>query len=580
MPSFRRSSNSPKPPGSTSSVFNFSANSSNMADFGSSDLPFRNSLAASDRGSVTNEASSPNGSSHPRGVDRVVRELTRYLDVLRPKKKQAQQQADDDTSVCGLHIEELLTAPLFSWSVKLALADERKRGRTPASAHFDQFALLGQERTTATTRASAHNPDGVEPIFLNTNAPWSAFLCGSQGSGKSHTLAVMLEGCLLPNKALGRLPEPLQGIVFHADALAAGGVCEAAHLCSAGVEVNVLVSPSNYWRLRQAYANIPDPQKCLNVRQLRLKPKHLNVERMLSLMAFNESNGRVPLYMEVINKILREMATSAQQSFQFDYKRFIRLLEQERLTGDQKGPMTLRLQLLESFLDVDGTDDNNNTADMFSPPPGSLTIVDLTDPFIDASSACTLFDICLALFLEDAPPSPSPQSPPSPSLGRVIALDEAHKYLSATSTASDRFTDSLLTAIRVQRHAGTRIIVATQEPTVSPKLLDLCSLTLVHRFASPAWLAVLRQHLAGLSAVAGRSEEEVRALFEEIVTLGVGEGLVFAPSAMVRVFLVEGGGGRGAGAPKRIAKLGTECLRFRTRPRLTSDGGRSVLAIR
>ncbi|KAL1649546.1 hypothetical protein SLS58_001603 [Diplodia intermedia] len=535
-----------------------------MISFGSNDLPFRNSVAASDRGSTTKDVSSPNGGSPPHGVDRVVRELTRYLDLLKPKR-QAQQQ-EDDTSVCGLHIEELLGAPLFSWSVKLALADERKRGRTPASAHFDQFALLGQERSTSSSRASAHNPDGVEPIFLNTNAPWSAFLCGSQGSGKSHTLSVMLEGCLLPNKALGRLPEPMQGIVFHADALAAGSVCEAAHLCSAGVSVNVLVSPSNYWRLRQAYGKIPDPKRCLKVRQLRLKPKHLNVERMLALMAFNESSGRVPLYMEVINKILREMATSAQQSFQFDYKRFLQLLEQERLTGDQKGPMTLRLQLLESFMDVNGTDKNTTPDDMFSPPPGSLTIIDLTDPFIDASSACTLFDICLALFLEGATATSS----------RVIALDEAHKYLSAASAASDRFTDSLLTAIRVQRHAGTRIVVATQEPTVSPKLLDLCSLTLVHRFSSPAWLAVLRQHLAGLSAVAGRGDDEVRALFEEIVTLGVGEGLLFAPSAMLRVVVVAGKEGK----EKRIVKLGTECLRFRTRPRITSDGGRSVLAIR
>ncbi|KAB2574822.1 hypothetical protein DBV05_g6553 [Lasiodiplodia theobromae] len=579
MPSFTRSSNSPKQPGSSGSLFNFSlGDSSKMSSFGSSDLPLRNSVAASDRASTIQGASTPKGSGH-HGIDRVVRELTRYLDLLRPGK--SSQQDGDETTVCGLHIEELLTTPLFSWSVKLALADERKRGHTPSSAHFDQFALLGQERNTAATvanRASAHNPDGVEPIFLNTNAPWSAFLCGSQGSGKSHTLSVMLEGCLLPNKALGRLPEPLQGIVFHADALTAGGVCEAAHLCSAGVPVNVLVSPSNYWRLHQAYSKIEDPKRCLRVKRMKLKPRHLNVERMLALMAFNESSGRVPLYMEVINKILREMATSAQQSFQFDYRHFMRLLDQERLTPDQKGPMNLRLQLLESFMDVDSSDDND--ADMFSPPAGTLTIVDLTDPFIDASSACTLFDICLALFLEDPNTNPTKTGPFHPSnpppIGRVIALDEAHKYLSATSAASDRFTDSLLTAIRIQRHAGTRIIVATQEPTVSPKLLDLCSLTLVHRFSSPAWLAALRDHLAGLSSVAGRDEEEVRALFEEIVTLGVGEGLLFAPSAMVRVVVPQGG----ARGEKRILKLGTECLRFRTRPRVTSDGGRSVLAIR
>lgn len=69
-------------------------------------------------------------------------------------------------------------------------------------------------------------------------------------------------------------------------------------------------------------------------------------------------------------------------------------------------------------------------------------------------------------------------------LGRVVALDESHKYM--TETDEDQvFTESLLSAIRLQRHNGTRIIISTQEPTISPGLLDLCSITIVHRFASP-----------------------------------------------------------------------------------------------
>ena len=47
---------------------------------------------------------------------------------------------------------------------------------------------------------------------------------------------------------------------------------------------------------------------------------------------------------------------------------------------------------------------------------GELTIIDLSDPFIDESAACVLFDICLALFLEDRK-----------DIGRIVALDEAHK---------------------------------------------------------------------------------------------------------------------------------------------------------
>ncbi|KAK7711557.1 hypothetical protein SLS57_008040 [Botryosphaeria dothidea] len=516
MPSFSRQGDSPK---QSSGLFSFSfSDSSKMTSFaGNSELPFRFSTAASERDSASQKgAPSPrSGGQHQHGSERSVRELSRYLSLLKPAISADQQRS---TTADGLHVEELLTTPLFSWSVKLTLADLRRRGRAPDEAHFEQFALLGQERSGpgSNNLVSSINPEGVEPIFLNTNAPWSAFLCGSQGSGKSHTLACMLEGCLMSSKALGRLPEPLQGIVFHCDAWSAGSVCEAAHLCSVGIKVNVLVSPSNYWRLKDAYSKIPDPKRRLRVKQLKLRPRHLNVERMLALMAFNESSGRVPLYMEVINKILRDMATSARGAFEFDYKGFKRRLDNEKLTPDQKGPMNLRLQLLESFMDVDDDDED----DIFSPTPGSLTVVDLTDPFIDASSACTLFDICLALFLED-----------DTSSGRVIALDEAHKYMTDTA-ASDRFTDSLLTTIRIQRHAGTRVIIATQEPTISPKLLDLCSMTIVHRFTSPAWLSVLRDHLAGLSAMAGKTDEQIKQLFEEIVTLKVGESLLFAPSAM------------------------------------------------
>ena len=48
--------------------------------------------------------------------------------------------------------------------------------------------------------------------------------------------------------------------------------------------------------------------------------------------------------------------------------------------------------------------------------PGTLTIIDLSGPFVDESAACTLFSICLDLFLENRDRA-----------GRIVALDEAHK---------------------------------------------------------------------------------------------------------------------------------------------------------
>lgn len=141
-------------------------------------------------------------------------------------------------------------------------------------------------------------------LFLNTNAPWSAFICGSQGSRKSHTLSCILEDALLQHTGLGKLPRPLAGLVFHYDkfaGLSSSQICEAAYLCSKGIRVNVLVSPSRYHTMLELYENLPglEAGNKPNVAPLLFEPMQLNVERMMKLMAFDNSKEAIPLYMEV-----------------------------------------------------------------------------------------------------------------------------------------------------------------------------------------------------------------------------------------------------------------------------------------
>jgi len=83
-------------------------------------------------------------------------------------------------------------------------------------------------------------------------------------------------------------------------------------------------------------------------------------------------------------------------------------------------------------------------------------------------------------------------------------------------------TNTLLSSIRLQRHLGTRVFISTQEPTISPKLLDLCSITVVHRFTSPDWLRELRSHLAALDndeEDPGKSKFKLINIFNQIVKL-------------------------------------------------------------
>ncbi len=147
------------------------------------------------------------------------------------------------------------------------------------------------------------------------------------------------------------------------------------------------------------------------------------------------------------------------------------------------------------------------------------------------------------------------------------------------SSASEVFTQSLLTVIREQRHKGARVVIATQEPTISTKLLDLCSMTIVHRFTSPEWLSTLKGHLAGASMAGGNNGADLHQLFKEIVNLNVGESLLFSPSAMLDVVNERSSStDQTKTSRENIAKLGMAHVRFKTRPRLTADGGRSIMA--
>lgn len=77
----------------------------------------------------------------------------------------------------------------------------------------------------------------------------------------------------------------------------------------------------------------------------------------------------------------------------------------QQLTG-----LKQRMELLESFLDKSRKKPQSRFA------PGQLTIIDLSDIFIDPHSACGLFEIVVRLFLRA-----------KVGTGKVLVVDEAHK---------------------------------------------------------------------------------------------------------------------------------------------------------
>lgn len=144
---------------------------------------------------------------------------------------------------------EVLNAPLFTQSVREHTLGLSKPEPEPTT--YSQYGLLAGD----INGPSSQNRD--PRIFYNIAAPSSVFICGSQGSGKSHSLSCLLENALIPSDA-NVLPKPLTGIAFHYDTFISdtgGSPCEVAFLSShKGVKVRVLCAPTNIAQIRVSNA--------------------------------------------------------------------------------------------------------------------------------------------------------------------------------------------------------------------------------------------------------------------------------------------------------------------------------------
>jgi hypothetical protein len=293
-------------------------------------------------------------------------------------------------------------APLLSGGIVAQRANEL----------VPQFGLIG----------CLANEDASLPssqIFFNTNVPISTFICGVQGSGKSHTTSCLLENAVISSPYLGKLESPVPTLVFSYGEWSTGGagfnISEATFLAAPSQaapghqvkRITVLTSPSNLAinRLYQRHPNV-------RIIPFRLRAKTLDISALRTLMAIDEKSS-VPLYMAKVESILRAIASKSEDG-SLDYAKFKQALKLESFDPTQTNMLYMRLNLLESFLDLT---DEAPQPDFL---PGEITIMDLSDAFVTPSTACILFKLGLERFLK------------CPAPGKLIVLDEAHKVRSST----------------------------------------------------------------------------------------------------------------------------------------------------
>lgn len=181
--------------------------------------------------------------------------------------------------------------------------------------------------------------------------------------------------------------------------------------------------------------------------------------------------------------------------------------------------------------------------------------------------------------------------------------------MTSTSLEAADLTETLLSVVRQQRHLAARVLIATQEPTLAPALLELCNVTIIHRFSSPAWFKAIKSHIAG-AGIDEKDSTTSSAIFHKIVRLPTGEALVFCPTALLDIAKhndqededpLSATSSSWSNAPdepssmdsvpitttdsdsqdeptsNRVVQLGPSYAHIRVRNRITVDGGRSML---
>lgn len=440
---------------------------------------------------------------------------------------------------------EVATAPLLTRAAYDAAGLAQKKS---------QYGVLGSV-TSICEKGRSYKPE--EPrLYINTNAPFSAIVCGVQGSGKSHTVSVLLENMLVTGcSAIGVSHKALSGLVLHfGDGGSTSLPCEAAFMGHGSYidgarppKIKVFVSRSSLARMRRVYSVLGDK---VVVEPLRFSESELDAESILSMMAVGSMSDSAPLYMQRILSILRDLGES------FTYKRFLREVDKAKkdMSSMQTPPLDQRMVLLKAYVDA--------YADpaMTRFKAGQLTVVDLSDPFVDPTVACALFEIVTRLFVRA-----------DVNTGKVLVVDEAHKYLSLNRGMTG-LTKALTSLIRQQRHLAMRVIISTQEPTaLPPVLIDLCGIAILHRFSSPSWWEAIIKHVS-----ADFSDGDA---FDYVVKLKTGEAVILAPSGL-GVFPSSLGTGTGTGTGDvKLQQFGRRFLLARTRRRITADGGASRMVV-
>ncbi|KAG5179911.1 hypothetical protein JKP88DRAFT_134327, partial [Tribonema minus] len=319
-------------------------------------------------------------------------------------------------------------------------------------------------------------------LYLNTQEPFCLVAVDVQGAGKSHTVGLVVENCLLQFESM--ITSALTTtLVMHYDEdpdLA----CELATVTEpngdlplnadiAIREVTVLVSPNYYQQMRNKYEGVPRT----TVRPLLLDWDALSADQLKVIMQLSSdqiSSNSEPLY---FGALLDKLAEYQRDQSMPPYQDFRELCSGGGLdfTNAQSLPLEMRLRLLDTLVHQSAKNEEYRDHKTFLEvmQVSGVVIAHLSDPLISSKKANCVFQVLLQQFC-------GKEWHRTPVHRKLVIFDEAHKYISDRD--SDGLAHEMLKVFRNMRHQGMRIIVSTQSPAILPhEMLALVSVMVVHR---------------------------------------------------------------------------------------------------
>jgi len=371
-------------------------------------------------------------------------------------------------------------------------------------------------------------------VGLDLNETHTISLFGVQGGGKSYTLGSILEMACLPAAGINELPNPLAAVVFHySDSQdyapeftsmihANGDADQQAALAArygavpAALSDIVLLTPVD--KVDERRTEYPG----INVQPLAFASIELQAAHWRFLMG---AVGNQSTYLRQLGRIMK----ANRNNLTLDVLR--REVDTSALTDSLKQLAHQRLDLAAEYID-----DSVRLKELIK--PGRLIIVDLRDEFIEKDEALGLFVVLMQL-LADAQYNGA-------QFNKLFVFDEAHKYIDSPDLVKE-----LIDSVRIMRHKGMSIMVASQDPPSVPvSLIDLSDQLILHKCTSPAWLKHLQKANSSLATLSAA----------DLANLAPGEAFVWSGKATDESFM-------------------RNAVKVHCRPRITQHGGATRTAV-